>query len=202
MPGSVSLHSIRSREVSDDPQDEAELVSRALRDRHSFAPLYERYVESVYRFCSGRLESEEAAADATSEIFTKALLALPQFRGGSFRAWLFTIAHHVVIDRYRARPPDTSLTAAAALTDPTPTPEQAALLADQQRAFHDLLTQLTDEQRRVIELRLAGLTGAEIADVLECSLSAVKSSQFRAFARLRHLLDAQSHDPEVESHAG
>jgi RNA polymerase sigma-70 factor (ECF subfamily) len=179
--------------VVDEPRDDAELVARALRDRHAFAPLYERYAEPIFRFCYARLGSEEAAADATSEIFTKALMALSQFRGGSFRAWIFTIAHHVVIDRYRARPPDTSLTAAAALTDPTPTPEQAAMLADQRRAFHDLLAQLTDDQRRIIELRLAGLTGAEIAEVLGCSLSAVKSSQFRAFARLRRLLDPSTH---------
>jgi hypothetical protein len=42
----------------------------------------------------------EAAEDATSLVFAKALAGLPSYRadGATFRSWLFTIAHNVVID--------------------------------------------------------------------------------------------------------
>ena len=50
------------------------------------------------------------------------------------------------------------------------------------------LAKLTNEQRNVVELRLAGLTGPEIAEALHLSIPAVKSSQFRAYGRLRALL--------------
>src|SRR5215213_5793887 len=96
-----------------DLPDEADLVERARRDRHAFAPLYHRYVAPVYGYCYHRLGSREAAEDATSLIFAKALTALPSHHGGSFRAWLFGITRHVVADALRARGPDEPLDAAA-----------------------------------------------------------------------------------------
>jgi RNA polymerase sigma factor (sigma-70 family) len=50
------------------------------------------------------------------------------------------------------------------------------------------MRQLSPDQRHIVDLRLAGLTGPEIAEVLGMSESAVKSSQFRAYSRLRKLL--------------
>jgi RNA polymerase sigma-70 factor (ECF subfamily) len=52
-----------------------------------------------------------------------------------------------------------------------------------------LLAHLPADQRRIVELRLAGLTGVEIARALGRSEGAVKMLQFRAVARLRALLD-------------
>ncbi|MGH2558116.1 MAG: RNA polymerase sigma factor [Thermomicrobiales bacterium] len=189
MPGAVRLHPLstdRAEETS--APDDADLVARAQHDREAFGPLYDRYADPIYRYCYRRLGSPEAAADAASLVFAKALTALPSYRGGSFRGWLFTIAQHVVIDTYGERGPDAPLASAAFLVDPAPTPEQAALLAEQRDEMRAVLARLTAEQRRIVELRLAGLTGVEIAEALGCSLSAVKSSQFRAFARLRHLI--------------
>jgi len=85
---------------------DALLLPAAQADPRAFAPLYERYVDRVYRYCLRRLGDEDEAADATSLIFTRALAALPRCQpssdaGGSFRAWLFTIAHRVVVDVYR-----------------------------------------------------------------------------------------------------
>lgn len=62
------------------------------------------------------------------------------------------------------------------------TPEEEALAAEHCQA---LLALLPDDQRSVVELRLAGLTGAEIANVLGRSVGAIKALQFRAIARLR-----------------
>jgi RNA polymerase sigma-70 factor (ECF subfamily) len=83
--------------------DEAVIVARARLDPSAFAPLYQTYLDPVYRYCYRRLGSREAAEDATSLIFERALRALPTFRGESFRAWLFTIAHNAVTDDYRRR---------------------------------------------------------------------------------------------------
>lgn len=194
MPGVARLHPLPTGAAEDaSTPDDVALVARAQRDREAFAPLYDRYADPVYRYCYRRLGTPEAAADAASLVFAKVLAALPGFRGGSFRGWLFSIAHHVVTDSYRDRAGDASLVSAAFLVDPAPTPEQAALQAEQRNEMRALLSHLTAEQRRTVELRLAGLTGTEFAEALGCSLSAVKSSQFRAFARLRRLLDAESH---------
>ena len=70
----------------------------AQRDPYAFALLYTRYLDPIHRYCYRRLGSREAAEDATSLVFAKALSALPRYHDTSFRSWLFTIAHHVVID--------------------------------------------------------------------------------------------------------
>lgn len=166
--------------------DDAALVALAVRDRRAFAPLYARYAERVFRYSSRRLGSREAAEDATSVVFTKALAALPAFRGGSFGAWLFAIAHNVVVNATRRRP-DLPLDAIAEREDPSAggLPEESALAAEERRVLRAMLAVLPDDQRRVVELRLAGLTGAEIAEVLGRSVASVKMLQLRALRRMR-----------------
>ncbi len=173
-----------------DPSDGV-LVAAAQADRQAFAPLYDRYVDPVYRYCLRRLGSREAAEDATGQVFAKALAALPTYRDRSFRGWLFTIAHNVVSDTRRQRWPAAPLAGAEDRADPAPTPEEAALAADEGRALRALLVQLPADQRRIVELRLAGLSGVEIARVLGRSEGAIKMLQFRAVARLRVLLHVE-----------
>lgn len=171
--------------------DEAAWVARAQVDPVAFAPLYAVYLDPVYRYCHARLGTKEAAEDATSLVFAKALAALPRFRpwdrAESFRSWLFTIAYRVVTDDYRSRRPTAPLDAAAEVPDAEPSPEEYALVADERRTLHATLARLAPDQRRVVELRLAGLTDQEIAEVLGRSHGAVRMIQFRAVARLRTL---------------
>ncbi len=54
-----------------------------------------------------------------------------------------------------------------------------------------LLCQLHKRDREVVELRLAGLTGAEIAQTLNCSHEAVRAAHYRAIHRLRELLETE-----------
>jgi RNA polymerase sigma-70 factor (ECF subfamily) len=165
--------------------DDAPLVAAARADPQAFAPLYARYLQPVYLYCYRRLGTRTAAEDATSEVFLKALAGLPRYREDSFRGWLFTIARNVTVDAVRRQHLQESLEAAGELVDTAPTPEEETVSTETQRA---LLARLPDDQRHIVELRLAGLTGAEIARVLGHSLGSVKAMQFRAFARLRRVL--------------
>ncbi len=170
--------------------DDADLVARAQADRQAFALLYRRYLDPVHQYCYRRLGSREAAEDATSLVFTKAFASLPTYRAGSFRSWLFAIAYHVITDDLRARRVVAELDAAAEIPDREPTPEEIVMAAEANSSVVRLLDHLTASQRRVVELRLAGLTGREVADVLGCSLAGVKIAQVRAYSRLRDLLAA------------
>ncbi len=180
-------------------EQDADLVARARADRQAFAPLYTRYVDMVYRYCYRRLGSREAAEDATSEVFYKALAALHGYRDGSFPAWLMVIAHHVVIDDFRQRRPEEPLGLDREPPDEAATPEDMVLASEEHRSLRALLTHLPEDQRRVLELRLAGLTGPEIATVLGRSLGSVKMLQLRALERLRALLSVPT-DAEEASH--
>lgn len=172
--------------------DDAEIVARARDDLHAFAPLYARYAETVYRYAYRRLHDHDGAADATSQTFLKAISGLGHYRGGSFRAWLFTIAANVVADAHRRRRPAMPLdliSLSASPVDTSPGPEELALALESAESVTKLLARLTPEQGDIVALRLAGLSGVEIAEVLDKSVTAVRSSQFRAYARLRQLLD-------------
>lgn len=171
--------------------DEVELVVRAKRDRAAFAPLYLAYFQPVYGYCYRRLGRAEDAADATSQIFARALVALPTCREETFRAWLFTIAHNVLTDIYRAKRPSAPLDAASDVPDRSPSPEDAVVAAETRLTVHTLLANLIPDQRQILELRLAGLTSKEIAVVLGRSPNAVDQAQFRAVSRLRRLFAAE-----------
>ena len=91
-------------EPRDSHASDARLVASAKRgDAEAFALLYRRYLDRVYDFVAARVESIDAAQDATQTIFLRALSALPQCRDEEhFAGWLFAIARNVVIDTYRS----------------------------------------------------------------------------------------------------
>jgi RNA polymerase sigma-70 factor, ECF subfamily len=173
---------------------EEALLARAQRDPHAFAPLYEAYFDAVYRYCYHRLGDWADAEDAASLVFATALAALPRYRvgdrDGTFRSWLFAIAHNAVANhrRRRARHPEASLAMADGCRDTGPSPEEQAIAAETHRTVRDLLGRLPEDQRRLLELRLAGLNDAEIARAVGRNHGAVRQAQFRAVSRLRALL--------------
>jgi len=177
-------------------EEDAALAARASDDPDALAALYRRHVAAIYRFCERRLGNRQAAEDATSAVFLKAIRGLPTFHPGlgSFRGWLFGIAHRTVIDAYRAARPAAPLEAAGEVVDHRPghAPETMALHAEAAREVRAILLGLSAPQRAVVELRLAGLNGPEIAAVLGRSTGSVKLLQFRAYGRLRALLGADA----------
>jgi RNA polymerase sigma-70 factor (ECF subfamily) len=163
---------------------DAELVAQALHDRAGFAPLYHRYLGPVYGYCRRRLDPQDAE-DATSHIFMQALGNIESCRGPSFRAWLFTIAHNVVVDRLRAQKPTFVLDDSLSVPSRDRSPEELALEADRKHRLEAAIRELPPDQRSAIELRLAGLTGIECAQVLGKSAEATRMLQHRAFGTLR-----------------
>jgi RNA polymerase sigma-70 factor (ECF subfamily) len=177
------------------PDADAELVAAALIDRAAFAPLYQQYVDPVFRYCLRRLGNRESAEDATSMVFARVLAGLAGYREGqaTFRSWLFAVSHNVLVDFERRRRPQHDLESADLIADPDPGPEDAALTAESRREVRRLLASVPPDQRRVLELRLAGLTTAEIGHALGLTPNAVRVSQFRAMTRLRLVMGLAPH---------
>lgn len=189
--------------------DERAHLAAAIHDPRAFAPVYEAYFPLVHAYCLRRLRDPERAADATSQVFVNVIQSLSRFRpnpdrpGASFRSWLFSIAHNVVIDvvrrtsRQQSRERDLAETGgdddaippADRIADDAMTPEEWVLAAESRVELANLLATLPERQRAIVEFRLAGLSNAEIAEALTISYSAVRSAQYRAFVELRRLLD-------------
>jgi RNA polymerase sigma-70 factor (ECF subfamily) len=189
--------------------DDATLVAAARANRQAFRPLYERNVDQIYRYCLLKLGSREAAEDATSEVFLKALVGLGGYRGGVFAGWLFRIAHNVVNDAWRrggrgassSSPRDLPLDLAEEIDDPRTSTESLAIAHIEIAALRHALGELPDDQRATLEHQLAGLTTDEIAVALGRSANAVRILRFRAQQRLRVVLSAPI-DTTVEPRRG
>ena len=169
---------------------DAVLARRAVTDPNAFGALYLRYADRIFRHCYRKLGTREAAEDATSLVFTKALSGIVQFDAnrGTFAAWLFTIANHVLTDHFRVERRYFSVSDLPERIDPSRTPEEVAVAQEEAGDLRGALAKLAPREREVIELRLAGLSSAEISDVLGCQKNSVAQAQFRAIGRLRMLL--------------
>ena len=104
----------------------------------AFSILYSRYASNVLVYCRLRVSDPHDAEDLAASIFTNAWSAFPPDNRGSFRSWLFTIAHHALGNYYRhqgARGPTRSLIERDSDTfrDPGQTPEMAAISNDDAR---------------------------------------------------------------------
>jgi RNA polymerase sigma factor (sigma-70 family) len=191
--GTLPVECGEAEAVGADVADD-DLVVRARVDRAAFAILYARYADRIYWYCYLRLGDRELAEDATSLTFAKALAALPTCREDRFRAWLFRLARNVVVDAVRERRQHAPLEDAAWVPDLSPSPEDIALRQEGNDRARTLLAQLSEGQRWIVELRLAGLTGAEIARVLGRPHVWVRVTQLRAYQRLRTILEKEGVD--------
>jgi RNA polymerase sigma-70 factor (ECF subfamily) len=176
-------------------QDEASLLERAKEyESSALSEIYDRYSARIYRYIYRRVGNVHLAEDLTAEVFVRMLQAAQsdRFARTSLLAWLYRIAHNLVVDSYRSQsqwevePWDERLS--AAVDDPTVALE--AKLA--QQGLRAALSHLTQEQQQVIVLRFGeGLTAPQIAEILDTSEGAVRALQHRALAAMRRAMERE-----------
>ena len=181
-----------------EPLDEAELIAAAQNDPSAFGPLYERYVNRIYRYAFRRVGNHAEAEDVTSQTFQQALAALPNYewRGVPFGAWLYRIAGNVIIRRGRSANREivvedvTTLAPELANNEDDPA-SIVALRQDDDLA--QALRQLSLDQQRAIVLRFShGMKSREIGEVMGRSEGAVKQLLHRAILSLRATLESNA----------
>lgn len=165
------------------------LVQAALTDPTAFGLLYERYYDRVYRYCRVRTQTHEDSADLAQQVFVQAFHNLRGYRprGSSFAAWLFRIAHNLVIDASRRRRPETiPWDDIPELAAHNSDPEEAAVRIDELARLRAALNTLPPEQRDLLVLRFAvGLSVQEIAAVIGKSVSATQMRLWRTLQTIR-----------------
>lgn len=179
--------------------DEARLVEAAKRDPAEFGPLYERYVDQIYRFAYRRTGNHADAEDVTAQTFQQALGALPSYewRGLPFGAWLFRIASNVINRRGRASSREVTVeddTVFGRLED-TGSTDPADLIGARSDADELLVAirTLPEDQQRALIMKFArGMKNREIGDELGRSEGAVKQLIHRAVVNLRATLESSN----------
>lgn len=173
------------------PDVDGHLVARARRgDVAAYSELVRRYQQLAFRVAYVVCRSEADAHDAAQDGFIRAYRALDQFReGAEFRPWLLQIVANQARNRRRSAGRRTrhELRAAVGTSgDAVPSPETAAVAADERRRLLDAVADLPEHERMTVECRyLLELTEAETADLLDLPAGTVKSRLSRAMNRLR-----------------
>lgn len=153
------------------------------------------FMRNVYRAALRISGRSEVAEDVTQETFLRAYRTFERFEAGTdCRAWLLTIMHSVLINRYHhaRRHPETPL------EDLAPDSEALATADAQLTAFIDqapapqveaALLSLPEEYRSVVVLvDIEELSYAEAARALECPVGTVRSRLYRARRTLAQAL--------------
>jgi RNA polymerase sigma-70 factor (ECF subfamily) len=153
--------------------------------------------ETIYRELAptvlGYLRARGAAEpnDLTGEVFLQLVRDLHGFQGGEqeFRAWVFTVAHHRLIDERRRRgrrPVEPVPTEVIAEEQVGGDVEDEALARIEEQGVRRVLGRLSGDQQSVLLLRILGdLTVDQIAGVLGKTPGAVKALQRRGLAALK-----------------
>ena len=174
--------------------NDAQLITRAQRGEvNTIGELYDRHRESIFRYLWIRLDDRQLAEDLTGDVFMRMLDALPRYRmqGQPFRAWLYRIAHNLLIDYFRKMNHQTTVPIDAIEEQgtndgPEQTIEQILLTERLQVA----LMSLEPTQCEVVTLRfLAGLSLQETALTLGKTEAAIKALQHRGLSGLRRALE-------------
>lgn len=174
-------------------ETDAALVRAARTDPRAFGALYDRYVDTIYRYLYRQTGARETAEDLTSLTFMRALGALDRFPvERPVAPWLVRIAHNALIDYRRRAGRTVPLTDDMVQTLVAGAAPSASGRLEQAEAFLAFTEDLPDDQRDALALRfIADLSMAQTAAALGRSLGATKMLVTRALATLRTRLDRE-----------
>ncbi|MBU2573937.1 MAG: sigma-70 family RNA polymerase sigma factor, partial [Elusimicrobia bacterium] len=159
--------------------------------------LISRHKGPLYAYLLKLARDRDAADDILQEVFVKVIKKLGAYgEEDKFSAWLFTVAHHAVMDHFRAgaRRREDSLDAAAGdrppkadtLASNEPSPDAALAAAERAGAIEAAFEKLSPEQREIFLMRhYSGLSFKEIAGVLKVPIGTALARMSRALAKLR-----------------
>ncbi|GAC1412610.1 MAG: sigma-70 family RNA polymerase sigma factor [Actinomycetota bacterium] len=170
----------------------------------AWTAIYHLYAPKILGYLRARNAFDPE--DLLGEVLVAIVRDIGQFDGDerAFRAWLFTVAHHRMLDdiRSRSRRPQTEDIDTAVYVEPAGNVENEALdMLDDQRV-RALLSRLSDDQQTVLLLRVfAGMTSSQIAAAIGKNTGSVKALQHRGLAVLRRLLSEEIGDDRVLSGA-
>jgi RNA polymerase sigma-70 factor (ECF subfamily) len=170
-------------------------------DSRGFDELVNRYQDKVYRLSFKILRHEQDAAEAHQDAFLSAYRGLKNFKSEStFSTWLYRIATNASLMKYRKRREGhVSLEQSQSknedaegmqVPDWSTTPVKELLDQETREVLDEGIEALPEELRPVFVLRdVEGMSNAEVAEILEMSVAAVKSRLHRARILLRERLN-------------
>jgi len=196
--------------VPDEPvplteREENELVQLAKADQAAFGELYNRYVARIYNYVFYRTGNHHDAEDVTARVFQRALQHIPSYvdRGIPFSAWLYRIAHNLVVNWHRdkGRRQVVSFDDVALSALKADAPENVTEFREEREMLLSAIHNLAEDRQQLLILKFVErLSNAEIGQIMKRSEGAVKSLYHRTLLVLRDEIESkrQAYSPSQD----
>lgn len=160
-----------------------------------FSQLFQAHYGRVYNYLRYRVNTPADAEDIIGAVFEQAYQRRKQFdpARGAFTTWLFSIAHHTLVDHYRSRERrsawESEAELPADLVAAEPSPEARLVQQEMMTQMLQGLERLNERDREIISLKFAGkLRNTEIAEIMQMKEKTVSVVLLRAVQRLRQYM--------------
>jgi RNA polymerase sigma-70 factor (ECF subfamily) len=172
--------------------EDTDLIARVRKgDIEAFNLLVSRWEKRVFNYLLRLVGSPDNAMDLSQEVFLKAWQNIRKLDDPArFGPWLYRIAHNEAISLFRKRRPETALTETVQGDVGVPersTGQQGAVFPlEMTLAVTAALARLSSDQREAVVLKVyEGFKFDEMAEILECPVSTVKSRLYTALDLLK-----------------
>ena len=163
-------------------------------DKSQYNYCVEQYADRLFRFAFSSLRNREQAEDVVQESFARVWERRKTVDFAKAKSYLFTTAHHAMIDEVRQRRQTSDIEELAPLADPKGIP-----YPDVNDVLHKAVATLPEAQRSALLLRdYEGYSYQEIGNITGMSEAQVKINIFRARTTLRHQLKSIDNLIDIE----
>ena len=171
--------------------EDRDLIARARRDNvEAYNLLVSRWEKRIYNYLLRLVKNREDAQDLSQDVFVKAHQNLKRLEDPDrFAPWLYRIAHNEAYSHLRKNRPEVEMEDGnrEPWTDPIST--RRMLPIETSIAVERALTQLNEDQREAVILKVyQGFKFEEMAEIVGCPVSTVKSRLYTAMELLKETL--------------
>ena len=170
---------------------ETELIALACEgDANAFGSLYEKYIDQIYSYIFFRTSNGKDAEDICSRVFIRALNHIEKYedRGYPFSAWLYRIAHNLVVNWYRDSEKVEEISLLDQYLPPTEdgSVEEKIEKMDEKERLLSIIRDLPEDRKELLILKhVEDLTNFEIGKIMDRTEGAIKALYHRTLESLR-----------------
>ncbi|NCP64844.1 MAG: RNA polymerase sigma factor [Paraglaciecola sp.] len=173
-------------------KSDEQLIAKALQgNTQAWVNLLKRYEKTLYNYGIRMTGKREDALDLMQEVFISVYRNLASYHNeGSFKSWLFRIAHYRCIEFYRRKKPMQGLDDAPEIESEAPDSDDVMVSQQENQQLIAAMQQLPLAQKAVVELKFFGqFTFDEIAEQTGMSVNTAKSRLYGALEKLKTLME-------------
>ena len=180
-----------STELDINNESESDLISLASKgNAEAFGILYEKYIDQIYNYIYFRTSNGKDAEDICSRVFLRALRHIERYedRGYPFSAWLYRIAHNLVVNWYRDSERSEEISISEQYPPPTIEGTVEEKIEKQDEASHlmAIINSLPEDRKELLILKhVEDLTNYEIGQIMDRTEGAIKALYHRTLESLR-----------------